>query len=169
MTIVPCLSSFLITEPLTWGANWAWGLPLISLTVLIHVLCLGVVRQWASRAATYSILRRHQNAMFGAIICGVTLSATALHGIEAGLWAVAYRFLDALPDTRTAMLYSLNALTSYGHVTLQLDPRWDLMGAMEALNGWLLFGLSTAFLFAIIDKLLRFDNDEEMAGGAVRS
>jgi hypothetical protein len=26
------------------------------------------------------------------------------------------------------------------------------MGALEALNGWLLFGLTTAFLFAIIEK-----------------
>jgi hypothetical protein len=26
------------------------------------------------------------------------------------------------------------------------------MGAMEALNGWLLFGLTTAFLFGIMEK-----------------
>src|SRR5215813_13373202 len=124
MTMVPCFSSFIITESPTWGADWAWGLPLIALTVLIHVLCLGVIRQWAFRATTYRILRRHQNAMFGAIVCGATLSATALHGIEAGFWAIAYRFLNALPDKRTAMLYSLNALTSYGHATLQLEQRW---------------------------------------------
>ena len=67
------------------------------------------------------------------------------------------RFLNALPDNRTAMLYSLNALTSYGHANLQLDNRWHLMGAMEALNGWLLFGLSTAFLFAMIERLSALD------------
>ena len=33
MTIASCLSSFLITESPTWGADWAWGLPLIVLTV----------------------------------------------------------------------------------------------------------------------------------------
>jgi hypothetical protein len=27
------------------------------------------------------------------------------------------------------------------------------MGAMEALNGWLLFGLTTAFLFGVIEKI----------------
>jgi hypothetical protein len=26
------------------------------------------------------------------------------------------------------------------------------MGALEALNGWILFGLTTAFLFAIVQK-----------------
>lgn len=83
--------------------------------------------------------------------------ATVLHGIEAIFWAYAYHFLNALPDMREAVLYSLNAITSYGHANLQLERRWELMGAIEALNGWLLFGLSTAFLFAVIQKLTSLD------------
>jgi hypothetical protein len=50
------------------------------------------------------------------------------------------------------MLYSQNAITSYGHANLSLEAHWELMGAMEALNGWLLFGLTTAFLFGMIEK-----------------
>lgn len=84
------------------------------------------------------------------IIGSVTLSAIVLHGIEAIVWACAYRLLNALPDIREAILYSLNAITSYGHANLRLENRWELMGALEALNGWLLFGLSTAFLYAVI-------------------
>lgn len=155
------LSSLLITERSTWGADWAWGLPLTVLTVLIHAWGLGVVRVRVLRTTSYPILRRHHRAMFVTIICGVTLSATVLHGMEATLWALAYRLLKALPDNRTAMLYSLNAITSYGHANLQLDGRWHLMGAMEALNGWLLFGLSTAFLFAMIERLSSFDSKGE--------
>jgi hypothetical protein len=49
-----------------------------------------------------------------------------------------------MPDYRSAMLYSLNAMTSYGHTNLSLEDRWQLMGALEALNGSLLFGLSIA-------------------------
>jgi hypothetical protein len=81
------------------------------------------------------------------------LLATVLHGIEANIWAVAYRLLDALPDFKSAVLYSLNAMTSYGHTNLNLEPHWHLLGAMEALNGWLLFGLTTAFLFAVIEEV----------------
>ncbi len=77
-----------------------------------------------------------------------------MHGIEAGIWALAYRWLGAVHDPKSSMLYSLNAMTSYGHTNLALESRWHLMGAMEALNGWLLFGLTTAFLFAVIEKVL---------------
>jgi hypothetical protein len=45
------------------------------------------------------------------------------------------------------MLYSMGAMTTYGHQSLFLEDRWRLLGTIEALNGWLLFGLSTAFLF----------------------
>ncbi len=50
------------------------------------------------------------------------------------------------------MLYSLNAMTSYGHADLLLASHWRMMGALEALNGWILFGLTTTFLFTVIQK-----------------
>jgi hypothetical protein len=34
-----------------WSADWAWGLPLIVLTVVIHVLGLGLVSQRAVRVS----------------------------------------------------------------------------------------------------------------------
>jgi hypothetical protein len=58
------------------------------------------------------------------------------------------------------MLYSLNALTSYGHENLVLEDRWRLMGAIEALNGWLLFGLTTAFMFGTIQEAGLLDKTE---------
>jgi hypothetical protein len=82
-----------------------------------------------------------------------TLLATCPHGSEAAVWALAYRLLTALPANRSALLYSLRAITSYGHANLVLEPNWQLMGAIEALNGWLPFGLTTAFLFGMIDKV----------------
>lgn len=151
--IIHCLSSFLITEHSVWVDEWVWGLLLTVLNVLIHTLGLWTARQKAHRAISLTALRRYPMAMALTIISCVTLSAAVLHGTEAALWALVYRSLNALPDYRAAMLYSLNAITSYGHANLQLEDRWHLMGAMEALNGWLLFGLSTAFLFAVIQRL----------------
>jgi hypothetical protein len=51
------------------------------------------------------------------------------------------------------MLYSLGAMTTYGSANVSLPDRWQLMGALEALDGVLLFGLTTAFLFAIIQRI----------------
>lgn len=147
------ISSFLVTHPFSWLGDWAWGAPLIVLTVVIHVSGLGVIKQKAFSVSGRTARRRHHTTTSMVIIGAATLSATFLHALEAFLWANAYVLLNALPDWRRAMLYSLNAMTSYGHTDLALVDRWHLMGAIEALNGWLLFGLTTAFLFAVIDRV----------------
>lgn len=136
-----------------WGADWAWGLPLIVLTVVIHVFCLGLINQTANKILHGFVCRPHATSVFVMLVGGATLLATCLHGLEAILWAIAYRHLNALADNDSAVLYSLSAITSYGHANLVLEPRWQLMGALEALNGWLLFGLTTAFLFGMINKV----------------
>ena len=81
------------------------------------------------------------------------LLATVLHAVEAAVWAESFWLLGAVPDTKSAMLYSLNAMTTYGHESVSLAQHWQMMGALEALNGMLLFGLTTAFLFAMIQEV----------------
>jgi hypothetical protein len=138
-----------------WRADWAWGLLLIFLTVTIHIIGLGFLHQKAVRTLFRIRNHRHPGASFVLVLGAVTMLTTALHLVESIFWAAFYRFLNAIPDGRSAVLYSLNAMTSYGHESVFLDPRWQLLGASEALNGWLLFGLTTAFLFSMFQKALQ--------------
>ena len=151
MIAVQSLFCVMVDPPL-WGMKWAWGLPLIVLTVVIHVLGLGLLRREAVRVFERTTQYHHKVAVFASVLGGMTLLATVLHGVEAVIWAMAYRALNALPGFGSAIIYSLNAITSYGHTDISLENNWHLMGALEALNGWLLFGLTAAFLFAIIDQ-----------------
>jgi hypothetical protein len=135
-----------------WGMNWAWGLPLILLTVVLHAYCLSrIVEDVCGRLdGEHSLKNLSSTPIF--IVGGTALFATVLHGIEGALWAIAYRLLGASPDNKSAILYSLEAMTSYGHEDLYLASHWRMLGALEALSGWILFGLTTAFLFAVIQR-----------------
>ena len=136
----------------SWGMNWAWGVLLIILLVVFHARGLGLIdKALLSKKRDARRLQRLWSSRT-ILIGGTALSATILHGIEGSMWAGTYRLIGALPDTRTAMLYSLSAMTSYGHANIYLAPRWEMMGALEALNGWILFGLTTAFLFNVVQK-----------------
>ena len=136
-----------------WSGNWAWSLPLIVLNVVIHVIGLILINESVVRVLSGATERRRFMSKFAVVMGLAALLATVLHGVEAATWATAYWLLGALPNTRSAMLYSLSAMTSYGHANLFLEEQWQLMGALEALNGVLLFGLTTAFLFALIQKV----------------
>jgi hypothetical protein len=135
-----------------WGADWVWGLLLILVTVIFHAYNLGFIEREISARTTRNGHARHPLLRSTFVVGSTVLAVTILHGIEGAFWAGAYRFLRALPDGKSAMLYSLNAMTSYGHADLHLTAKWEMLGAMEALNGWILFGLTTAFLYAVIRK-----------------
>ena len=153
MEIAQAVCSFVRDISPNWASDWAWGLPLIVITVVIHVLGLGIIGQRAVGISSHMFERHHPTVVFVAVVGTTTLVATCLHALEAGIWGAAYRLVGAMPDNKSAMLYSLNAITSYGHAALALENHWQLMGSLEALNGWLLFGLTTAFLFGMIEKV----------------
>ena len=134
-----------------WASNWAWGLPLIGLTLIIHVFGLLLIKEKVESIENRLVKNYSFRVVFWVIIGGAAMSATLLHGAEGIIWAAAYRVVGALPDNSSAILYSLSAMTAYGHANLDLERQWQLMGALEALNGMLLFGLSTAALLGIIE------------------
>jgi hypothetical protein len=138
---------------MVWDASWAWSLPLIALNVTFHVIGLGFIHGRGVQVLGTMRNHRHFLYVFALVMGAMTMLVTVLHAIEAGFWAAAYKGLGALPDAKSAILYSLSAITTFGHADLYLATRWQPMGAMEALNGMILFGLTTAFLYGMIQRV----------------
>jgi hypothetical protein len=128
---------------------WTWGFLLIVLVVVFHAFGLVLIYDVAERLQQ-SIGDHRFRILFATVTSTAVLLITVLHIIEGAAWALAYVLLGALPDTRSSLLFSLNAITSYGRVNLDLQPHWQIMGALEALNGVMLFGLTTAFLYSVL-------------------
>ena len=134
--------------------NWAWGLSLIALTIAIHAtgvvimsfLGFGIKVRMESR----TLGLRHVIPLVIGIIGAVGLLLAALHGIEAAIWAAAYMWLGALNFASDAILYSVDSMTTRGASGLALQQHWRMMGALKSANGMLLFGISTAYIFAVM-------------------
>jgi hypothetical protein len=136
-----------------WRSDWLWSLPLIVVTIVFHSYALGLLSQGWLYLLEHRKHKRMPRTLSVFVVGGSSLCATCLHGFEAAMWAVAYCLLGALGDRKDAMLYSISVMTTVGGSNLRLGPSWELMGSLEALNGWILFGLTAAFLFAIIQKV----------------
>ena len=138
------------------GANWAWGLSLIALTIAIHVtgvvmMAIGALKIRLRVEMMNLGLRQVIPIVIGGV-GAVGLLLAVLHGIEAAIWAAAYVWLGALASPNDAILYSLDSMTTRGASGLRLEPHWRIMGALEAANGMLLFGISTAYIFAVMHQ-----------------
>jgi hypothetical protein len=128
--------------------SWAWGLSLITLTMAVHAAGLVSVALVLEKLRD-RLTSRHVLTTIVALICTVGLLLAALHVLEAGLWGVAYWCLGAISSPAEAILYSVDSISTRGSSGLMLERQWQIMGALEALDGMLLFGISTAFIFAV--------------------
>ena len=135
-----------------WTYSWAWGVPLIVLTVMVHSLALSETRHRIVAGLTNSYSDERFSLRFALTVGVAVVFVTVLLAVEASLWAGVYVLIGALSDIAHGMLYSLEALTTFGHADVYLAPQWRFLGALEALNGVILIGLSTAFIFAVLQS-----------------
>jgi hypothetical protein len=134
----------------SWVPDRSRGLPLLVLIIVAHVSAifwtakmLGAYRRTAANKALHFVI----------FVAFAALASAIYLAIEAAAWAVLYLWLGALPAWAPATLDSLEAITSFGHADVHLADGWRLLGAIEAVNGLILFGLTTAFLFAAIQQV----------------
>ncbi len=142
-----------VLDATPWGTDWAWSLPLILVNVIIHVFGLAFIYDGFTFLLREISLRRKFMLRFAVAMNTAVFLIVVLHGLEAVTWALAYLSLDAIPNSKSAMLYSLGAMTGFGTGNIQLPTHWQMMGVLQSLAGLLLFGLSTAFMFAMFQAV----------------
>ena len=84
------------------------------------------------------------------VIGVIGLLLAVLHLLECGIWAAVYLWVGALHSPMDALFYSVESMATLGASGLTLQPPWQMMGGLEAVNGMILFGVSTAYLFAVM-------------------
>jgi hypothetical protein len=76
--------------------------------------------------------------------------------LQATLWALVYIAnpdITALPDAKTAFYFSMVTYTSLGYGDIVLTGDWRAMSAIQAANGLIIFGWTTALIFAYIQTI----------------
>jgi hypothetical protein len=84
----------------------------------------------------------------------VSLLTAAAHLIQITLWAVVYVMCGEIASFQRTFYCSAQNYTALGYGDVHLSERWQLLGPLEAVNGLLLFGLSTAIMFAVLSRLV---------------
>jgi len=135
-------------------ASWAWGLSLIAVTIAFHAAGVVMMALVALR-----LRFRLEHRGFGlwcevpiviGVVATVGLLLAVLHGLETAIWAAAYLWLGAFGSLADAILYSVGAMTTAGASGVALEGHWRIVGALESADGMLLFGISTAYIFAVM-------------------
>jgi hypothetical protein len=86
-------------------------------------------------------------------ITAAILLALGGHLAEITFWGFVLDMSGAVPDIGAAIYSSAGSYTTSGS-DIVLPPQWRLLGPFEAVDGMLMFGVSTAFIFAVVNRLI---------------
>ena len=117
---------------MTLTAQIALASAIVALSVLLHLVGL---------AALLAVLRRHRPAtrpMAAFILDGAAILLAAF-----GLFA----------QFEQALYFSTSTYVTIGYGDVVLPPGSRILGSIEGASGIILIGWSTAFFFAIVDRL----------------
>jgi len=125
------------------------GLILVVVTTIVHASFMVVglkMSDW--RIALIGPRRHHVTKAFAVAV----FTAWMFLGVvsEALLWALFYLHnpkITALPDLETALYFSMVTFTSVGYGDIVLTGPWRLLASIQAANGIIIFGWTTALIF----------------------
>ena len=125
----------------------------LACTIMIHMVPV---------MATVNLVRREKSlghvGMPWAdlrIFARVVFYASLAHLIEIAVWGVLFMICGEFTDFGTAFYHSAVNYTSLGYGDVLMTPSWRLLGPLETANGTLLFGVSTAMIFAVMLWLIQ--------------
>lgn len=124
----------------------------ISLHAVVTTLLVATMRVLGE-----PLLNRYGTTARPMILATAACILAAKHGVDIIIWAWVFwqHAGGELADFETAVYFSAVTYTTLGYGDVVVQGQWRLLCGVQAINGMLLFGLSTALLFAIVERLWR--------------
>jgi Ion channel. len=122
--------------------------------LLLHVAGILVIAEWLLHRRDY-LERTVSMVGFGILLLFLFSMMMVLHLVDIAVWGIFYYSRGWFVDFETAVYFSLGSYTTIGYGDVLLPQRWRLLGGIEGIAGVLLCGLSTAFLFAVMNAIVQ--------------
>jgi voltage-gated potassium channel len=130
------------------------GIVLVLVTVIIHGVGTFLWAGMATRRfADQDGMLRPEKSHY--VVVGTVLVLLIMHVLEIVVWAYAYLLLlpaGELDSLEEAVYFSFVTFTTLGYGDITLTQGWRLLSGIEALNGIMLAGWTTAMLFAVVQR-----------------
>jgi len=138
------------------------ALALLTACVIVQSVGMLLLIHWLARVR--HVLESPSVHRRVGLLLRLFLWIVLLHLIQVGLWAVVFWQARELPTLETAVYFSLVTYTTIGFGDVILGPGWRMLAGIEGLTGLLLVGWSTAFMFAVVNRM--YEHWRQVRGGS---
>jgi len=145
--------------------NLLTGLPVMLLCLLLQAIFVTLCLRYYVRHR----LAQHDRGVWSwdfLLLSMVMLLMLLGNLVQISIWAALFMLLGEFADFNTALYHSGVNFAGLGYGDIVMSERWRMLGPLEAANGILMFGLSTAVMTAAVMDVLkanraRLEKDEE--------
>jgi hypothetical protein len=133
--------------------NTLYGLPTMAACLLLQSLLLVVAILFYMR---YEPLVNNSSLWSTLLVLSGVMTLLVIGNLaQVGIWALLFRLLGEFSDFNTAFYHSAVNFASLGYGDIVMSGKHKLLGALEAINGVLMIGVSTAVLMAAFQNAMK--------------
>jgi len=134
--------------------NLLTGIPVMLICLLFQAIFVGIsLRQYIRFRRRHEVLDKPLWQI--ALLALVMLLAMLGNFLQMVAWAGLFVLVGEFSDFSTALYHSGVNFATLGYGDIVMSERWRLLGALEAANGILMFGVSTSMMTAALTDLIR--------------
>ncbi|MDV7211037.1 potassium channel family protein [Azotobacter beijerinckii] len=134
--------------------NLLTGISVMLICLLFQAIFVALcLRQYARFRRRHDMLGRPLQQI--ALLALVMLLAMLGNFLQMAAWAGLFVLVGEFSDFSTALYHSGVNFATLGYGDIVMSERWRLLGALEAANGILMFGVSTSMMTAALTDLIR--------------
>src|SRR5438874_13006331 len=135
-------------------ANLLIGLPFMLLCLTLQAaVTFWSIQFFVSQADRVSADARMITQVVPLLV--VMVATTLANFVQIVIWGVLFIALGEFTTLFDAIYHSAVNFTSLGYGDVVMSARWKLMGPLEAVNGILMLGMTSAALVAIMQHLIK--------------
>lgn len=139
---------------------------LLDILITVFIIVTTVIIHTSGMMIVVRILRKHKASSLGFLrsptflIVEIVLVMFAVSIVEVLLWAITYMVVETIEGFEKAFYFSMVTFTTLGYGDIVLTGTWRLLASFEAAIGIIMFGWTTAIVFAAVQYIF-FPKDSD--------
>jgi len=138
--------------------NLLVGLPVMLLCLVMEAIFVTLcLRYYTNHYKRFKHAGRSRKSLaLDILLLGMVMLLMLLGNFAQMLiWAALFMLLGEFEEVATALYYSAVNFATLGYGDIVMTERWRLLGPLEAANGILMFGVSTAVMTAAVMDVIK--------------
>lgn len=133
--------------------NLFYGLPTMSICLLVQIAMITITLKYYSKHN--HILDKHLFLPSFMMISKIMIWLTITNILQIIVWALLFQLLGEFDSFNNSIYHSAVNFATLGYGDIVMSEKHRLLGPLEAVNGVIMIGVSTAVLMGVFQDIIK--------------